>query len=78
MPWIEINEDRCKGCGLCIHFCPKQVIGVADHLNAKGYYPAKLIDQSNCIGCAICARMCPDVAISVYKEEKGEKVPQKA
>ena len=69
MPWIEVNEDLCKGCRLCVTFCPKQVIGIADHLNKKGYFPATLKDKENCIGCAICAMMCPDVAITVYKED---------
>lgn len=73
MPWIVVNEDRCKGCGLCIHFCPKKAIGIAEHLNKRGYYPAALINREACIGCGICARMCPDVAISVYKEDKQEK-----
>jgi 2-oxoglutarate ferredoxin oxidoreductase subunit delta len=69
MPWIIVNENRCKGCGLCINFCPKKVLGTADHLNPKGYYPVTMTDKSNCIGCAICARVCPDVALSVYKED---------
>lgn len=72
MPWIVINENRCKGCGFCINFCPKKVIGVAEYLNSRGYYPSKMINQLECIGCGICARMCPDVAISVYKEDKVE------
>jgi len=70
MPYIVVNENRCKGCQFCVHFCPKQVIKISDRLNAKGYYVAELFDKSGCIGCGICARMCPDVAISVYKEAK--------
>jgi len=72
VPWIVVNEDRCKGCSLCVNFCPKKVIAIAEHLNARGYYPATLVNQPGCIGCGICARMCPDVAISVYKEDKAE------
>jgi len=28
--WIEINYDYCKGCGICAHECPKEVIKMVD------------------------------------------------
>ncbi len=65
---VTINEDRCKGCGLCVHVCPKKVLVIAkERLNVKGYHPASAPDQSSCISCAMCATMCPDVAIRVEK-----------
>lgn len=70
MPYIKVRESFCKGCQLCVNFCPKHVIRISGRLNSKGYYVAELFDPSGCIGCGICARMCPDVAISVYREEK--------
>lgn len=65
MPNVIVNEDQCKGCGLCIDACPKNIISAADRLNMKGYHPAHVTDMSKCIGCAACATMCPDVAITV-------------
>lgn len=67
---IEINEERCKGCTLCKVACPQQVIEMAvDHVNAKGYYPAALVDpDGKCTGCAICAVACPDVCITVFRQ----------
>lgn len=67
---VEFDEDRCKGCGLCLEFCPKHIVVRADHLNALGFRPATVIEQDKCISCGFCARMCPDVAITVRKEEK--------
>lgn len=66
---VTINEARCKGCGLCVEFCPKNVLALdkSKH-NEKGYHPAQPANAENCIGCAICATMCPDVAITVEKE----------
>lgn len=65
---VTINEERCKGCGLCVNVCPKKVLVIAkDRLNAKGYHPAAADDQTNCISCAMCAMMCPDVAIKVER-----------
>ena len=66
---VTIHEDVCKGCGLCVHACPKGVLAMSkDKLNQKGYNPAEVADAEACIGCAMCAVMCPDVAIKVEKE----------
>jgi len=74
---IVINEDFCKGCGLCVTTCPLHLIRIADRISPKGYYPAGCVDpEGKCTGCALCATMCPDVAIEVFKAKKkaqGEK-----
>lgn len=65
---LTINELICKGCGLCVRACPKQILALSKtKLNAKGYHPAEMTDQEACIGCASCARTCPDVAIRIEK-----------
>ena len=68
MASVTFQEEKCKGCGLCVTFCPKHILQMAPvRINAKGSHPAECIDQSQCIGCASCARMCPDVVIKVEK-----------
>ncbi|GAB6156115.1 ferredoxin family protein [Desulfosporosinus burensis] len=67
---VEFDEDRCKGCELCAEACPKNIVIMADYLNAMGFHPATVLKQEECISCGFCARMCPDVAITVRKEEK--------
>ncbi|HVN95411.1 MAG TPA: 4Fe-4S dicluster domain-containing protein [Syntrophorhabdaceae bacterium] len=64
---ITIDRERCKGCALCIEFCPKKAIFISDDLNLKGYYVAAFDETGGCTGCATCAVMCPDVAIEVEK-----------
>ena len=68
MPMITVDERYCKGCGLCITFCPRECIELdPNKLTAKGYHPARLKADANCSGCSTCATMCPDVAITVYR-----------
>lgn len=67
MAKIEIIAERCKSCGYCVKFCPKQLLRIGTKVNEKGYEYAEAIDLDSCTGCATCARMCPDGAIEVYR-----------
>lgn len=64
---IEIDIDRCKGCELCVHACPADVIAMSEKVNNKGYIYPYAKNPDNCIGCANCGIMCPDGCIKVYK-----------
>ncbi|MFH1169892.1 MAG: 4Fe-4S binding protein [Chloroflexota bacterium] len=64
--YIEIDQELCKGCELCLNFCPKGSIAIGDKPNASGYLPA-FFNNNDCSGCAICAVVCPEVAIEVYR-----------
>lgn len=68
MARVIIDQERCKGCELCRQACPKGVIAMAGHLNAKGFTPAEVVRPEECIACGFCGRMCPDVAIEVYRD----------
>lgn len=66
---VFIDENLCKGCGLCVRACPKGIIELAKaKINAKGYHPAEVVDMEACIGCTSCARTCPDVVIRIEKD----------
>ena len=58
-----INREWCKGCGICVHFCPKNV------LEMDGDDSAFAARQSDCICCKLCEIRCPDLAIEVIVEE---------
>ena len=65
---ITIDRELCKGCQVCIEFCPRKVITLFSSVNAAGYVPAKVDKPEECNGCGICAIVCPEVAIEVYRE----------
>jgi 2-oxoglutarate ferredoxin oxidoreductase subunit delta len=64
---LKINPERCKACGLCMHFCPTCGLGHAEAYNAAGYHPAEQKDPEKCTGCRQCVLMCPDVAIEIFR-----------
>ena len=71
---VHIIDDRCKGCGFCIEFCPQDVLLLSQRTNARGYHPPEIIPDTICVNCGLCALLCPDFAI--YIEDGGAKVPE--
>ena len=69
-----IDDERCKGCELCVTVCPKKVLELSDESNTMGYFPVKQARPKDCVFCTTCCIMCPDVAITINKivEDKEE------
>ena len=66
---VTFQQDRCKGCELCMLVCPKHIITMDVRTNRKGYHPAtvKPEDMEKCVACASCAKICPDSIITVER-----------
>jgi 2-oxoglutarate ferredoxin oxidoreductase subunit delta len=62
----HVEREWCKGCGICVAFCPKQVLELDQTDKAVAKRP------DDCICCKLCEMRCPDLAIQVTCREKVE------
>ena len=59
---VHIRVERCKGCELCVEYCPAGVLALSSEFNAAGYhYPVVVSDD--CVACQGCLTICPEFAI---------------
>lgn len=67
---VVVNQDRCKGCCLCIVACPVKALRLAQRkVNQKGYPYVEQDESIGCTGCTSCAIVCPDGCLSVYRKK---------
>jgi len=74
---IEVKEDWCKGCNICIDRCPVDALEESDKLNRRGIRPPQLKKDNNCNYCRLCELICPDLAIAVIPDKEDDKKPMK-
>ncbi len=55
---IDIIVNYCKGCEICVAFCPEGVLAMNKEI-------AEVVDISKCTKCNICEYLCPDFSISI-------------
>jgi len=56
---ISIDQALCKQCGICVSFCPKQVLA------SDGNGDVEVANLEACTGCLLCELLCPELAVSV-------------
>jgi 2-oxoglutarate ferredoxin oxidoreductase subunit delta len=56
---LTVNRDWCKGCGICVAFCPKDVLALDDEEKVV------IAHLESCTYCALCELRCPDFAITL-------------
>lgn len=64
--YVTLFGTWCKGCGICIEFCPQGV------LKANGYGRPTVAYPEKCTACHWCDTHCPDMAITVRRLEPDE------
>ncbi len=56
----QIDQEKCKGCGLCMKNCPGEAI---TKIGKKRF----TIDETKCIKCGVCFTVCPEKFSAVVK-----------
>jgi 2-oxoglutarate ferredoxin oxidoreductase subunit delta len=72
---VYINDNLCKGCDICIEFCPKEVFAASTEVGPRGYFVPAVKKPENCNACLLCEHLCPELAITIVA---GKKSPKKA
>jgi len=60
---LRINPRWCKGCGICVAFCPGKVLELIKER-------VRIVAPENCAKCGQCELRCPDYAIWLESEEE--------
>mgnify|MGYP006282496857 CR=1 FL=1 len=75
---IEVDEEICQGCGICVKVCPTQALGRGPVGGSKKHVMENIIptvvDPNTCSYCGLCAYMCPWNAITVEKNDEEIKI----
>lgn len=58
---LIIEPKWCKGCGICVAFCPKKALEIT-------HDKVRLKEDGDCVLCGLCELRCPDYAIYIKAE----------
>ena len=69
---VYVIPERCKGCRICIEFCPQEVLQESQEINAKGYHYPEMVSgkEEACVHCDFCTLICPEFAIFTAEWEE--------
>jgi 2-oxoglutarate ferredoxin oxidoreductase subunit delta len=72
---VCVIKERCKGCGICVAYCPRGTLEMSAEFNAKGYHPPYAKNEEKCVGCDLCQVLCPEFAIFCTRVEIPAETP---
>ena len=66
--YMEIDQEKCKKCGLCSERCPVEAV-------AYTRTEVPVVDSDRCIGCGVCRPTCPTEAARLVRKREEESTP---
>ena len=60
---IGIKDEWCKGCAICVEFCPHDVLFMENGL-------VRVYNLDACTACMLCELHCPDFAITIKEDSE--------
>jgi len=70
---LVVLPTRCKGCGLCVETCPKDVLALEGVPSGTAFRTVRAVRPENCILCRRCEHGCPDFAIYIIKDQEEDE-----
>ena len=64
---INVETEKCTGCGECVDICPVEVFELQDEKSV-------LVNAEECVGCESCVELCAEVFAFNEEEEKAEVI----
>jgi NAD-dependent dihydropyrimidine dehydrogenase PreA subunit len=55
---LQLDQEKCTGCGMCATVCPQGVFEIAQGT-------ARFVDRDACMECGACQQNCPSEAVTV-------------
>ena len=55
---IDVDEEKCIGCGECVEVCPSDVYEIQDEKSV-------VVNEEECVGCDSCLEVCEQEAITI-------------
>lgn len=71
MSILQVEREKCFGCGACAQICPQKAISATEH--EEGFvYP--VLNDAMCVDCGLCEKVCP--AMNATKVEDCVQAPE--
>lgn len=62
---VSVDAEACKGCGMCVMFCPTAALRVSEEIHEVAEKRWLEFSAAECVQCGLCADVCTNKALVV-------------